>query len=461
MTGAQIDIFLKSLACIGVFLVLGTFLRAKVKLLQKLYLPACVIGGVIGLVLGPRMLDILPISDEIITTTSNLPGRLFGIMIAAMPMCASKLKKGEIFKRLDSITIALVITMIGALQFTIGFLVNVACSTFGWKIYAGYGTELFQGFCGGHGTAAAIGVYFEQLGQDYWEAAQGVGMTFATLGMVGGILIGVCLINIAARKGWTNYVSDPDNLPEEMKIGLYREQEGRPIAGHLTTAGGSIETFSLHLALIFVALAVGYGISYIIKTYEIPYLIYMSNWFWGLAAMYIIWPIVRALGYDRYFDAAVKSRITGTVTDFIVTAAIISMPISVIIEYWVPILITAVLGFAITVVGILVLQKHLLKEDWFEKSVGPLGMMTGDFITGVLLTRMVDPDLKSNAMSDFSIAYSLNTFYCVALAAVIYPYIVTKGALSAALFTGTHALILAVALVVFVAATKGKSAAKQ
>ena len=107
------------------------------------------------------------------------------------------------------------------------------------------------------------------------------------------------------------------------------------------------------------------------------------------------------------------------------------MPLEAIMAYWLPILITAILGFIITVPPILFLDKHLLQEDWVEKSMGPLGMMTGDFITGMMLTRMVDPDFKSNAIADFSIAYSINTFYCVAMLAVVYPYVVTKGAMSA------------------------------
>lgn len=60
--------------------------------------------------------------------------------------------------------------------------------------------------------------------------------------------------------------------------------------------------------------------------------------------------------------------------------------------------------------------------------MGPLGRMTGDFITGVLLTKMVDPEMKSNALADFSIAYTLNTFYMLALLAFIYPFIVNHGA---------------------------------
>ena len=79
MTGSQIDVLLKTMALVGTLLLIGTFLRAKVSLFQNLFLPACVIGGIIGLILGPRMLGVLPISDEIMTTASNMPGRFFAL----------------------------------------------------------------------------------------------------------------------------------------------------------------------------------------------------------------------------------------------------------------------------------------------------------------------------------------------------------------------------------------------
>ena len=71
------------------------------------------------------------------------------------------------------------------------------------------------------------------------------------IGMVGGIMIGITVINIVSRKGLTNYVKDPGALPKEMKTGLYSTVDECPSAGRITTAGGSIDTLGLHLALIF------------------------------------------------------------------------------------------------------------------------------------------------------------------------------------------------------------------
>lgn len=446
MTGSQIDVLLKTMAVVGTLLIIGTFLRAKVALFQNLFLPACVIGGIIGLILGPRMLGILPISDEIMITASNMPGRFFALIIAALPMCSKKLQKGELFQRVDAIKLGIIISLISALQFAIGFLINVVFSKMNVGIYSGYGTEMMIGFCGGHGTAATIGGILQNLGQDYWEVAQGMAMTFATIGIVGGIAIGIAVINIMSRKGLTNYVKNPGALPLEMKTGLYSSPEGCPSAGRVTTAGGSIDTLGLHLALIFLSVGSGYTIKYVIDKYKVPGLTYLSSWFWMLMSMYVIWFVIRKLNCERFFDANVKSRIQGCVTDFIVTAAIFSMPIEMIAEYWLPLLITSVLGFVVTIAVLLFMNKTYLSCDWVEKTMGPLGMLTGDFITGVLLTRMVDPDFKSEAMGDFSIAYSINTFYCVAMLAILFPFVVTRGAFAALIFTIIHAAIFMVAL---------------
>lgn len=51
---------LKSFGVFSILLLLGSFLRAKIPLFQKLYLPACVIGGFIGLIVGPNILGIVP-----------------------------------------------------------------------------------------------------------------------------------------------------------------------------------------------------------------------------------------------------------------------------------------------------------------------------------------------------------------------------------------------------------------
>ena len=87
MTSAVLEDFLGSLAVLSVFLLIGTFLRAKLKIFQKTFIPASVIGGFLLLLLGPIVSGVLPIPDSWISTYSALPGVLIVPIVAAVPRC--------------------------------------------------------------------------------------------------------------------------------------------------------------------------------------------------------------------------------------------------------------------------------------------------------------------------------------------------------------------------------------
>ena len=77
------------------------------------------------------------------------------------------------------------------------------CCFSGEDLYDVFGIELAIGFVGGHGTAGTLGNMLSALNLPYWETSQGVATTTATFGIVGGILIGIMMINWAARHGQT------------------------------------------------------------------------------------------------------------------------------------------------------------------------------------------------------------------------------------------------------------------
>ena len=57
--------------------------------------------------------------------------------------------------------------------------------------------------------------------------------------------------------------------------------------------------------------------------------------------------------------------------------------------------------------------------------------------------------MKSSALPDFSIAYSINTVYCVTMLAVLYPFIVHFGAFHTLLFAIAQIVVLAIIAIVF------------
>jgi len=77
---------LNSLGLLGLFLILGTFLRAKIKLFQTTFIPASVIGGFLLLILGPICFNIIKISEEWLKIFSLIPGILIVPIVASVPL---------------------------------------------------------------------------------------------------------------------------------------------------------------------------------------------------------------------------------------------------------------------------------------------------------------------------------------------------------------------------------------
>jgi len=425
---AAVTLIIKTFIVLSVLLLVGTFLRAKVKLFQNLYLPACVIGGFLGLLLGPKILGLLPVPEDMMAVISSLPGILFTPIIAALPICSAPFDGAAIKKQKVVLIMTVLLCLVGSIQFGTGLFVNAGFSLAGFETYRSFGLELAQGFIGGHGQAGATGGMLQALNQPYWETAQGVVSTTATVGLIGGLVLGIVLLNIAARKGYTTIVKQASDVPLEMRTGYYAKGQKRPGMGEQTTITNSIETLTLHLAVLLLATGAGYVIAGWLNRLNWSLLGALATWIYALFAMYIIWFIIRKCKIEHLFDEKVKNTVTGLLSDYLIVAAITSIPIKVVISYWAPLLTMCVLGLIITPSIVWFFSKRFIGDYWVERSLGPLGCLTGVFITGMLLIKMADPDFKTPAINDYSLAYTLHNFYMIPLVAAIFPFVVSNGA---------------------------------
>ena len=73
------------LGLISLLLLVGQLLRAKVQLIQRLFIPPSLIAGLLGLLLGPNGLGWLPFSDELGTYASIL----IAVVFAALPLSSA------------------------------------------------------------------------------------------------------------------------------------------------------------------------------------------------------------------------------------------------------------------------------------------------------------------------------------------------------------------------------------
>ncbi|MGV7931246.1 MAG: hypothetical protein AB2L13_20475 [Spirochaetota bacterium] len=82
MNAEQLNDLMIAVSLLAALLLVGTFLRARLRLLQKILLPSSLIAGFIGLALSPQALGVLP--PGVIEIWAALPGRLISVVFACM-----------------------------------------------------------------------------------------------------------------------------------------------------------------------------------------------------------------------------------------------------------------------------------------------------------------------------------------------------------------------------------------
>ncbi len=382
-------------AIAAALLFVAKILRCKLRFIQHAYIPAALIAGFLGLFLGPQFLDVLPFSSEIGNYPSILIAVLFGSMFVGT--------RGKVSVR--SVLEGAGDTMLvnGAsemMQFALFILIGVTVLPAAFSgINEAFGLMLPAGFVGGHGTAAAIGGVLAEAG---WADASTIGQTFATVGLLGGILFGVALVNVGARRGWTKVIKGIDELPEEMLTGLVPDGKAAPL-GKSTTNGVSIDSLTWHACLVLVSVGMAYlaneGLKIVLPDVSFPT--------YGLALLcgIVVQLVLKAVKLDANVDKDVITHIGSSATDFLVVFGIASIKVSVVVQYWVPIVMLSVLGFIFVTAWLLIVSPRFFRKCWFEHGIYIFGMSTGVLATGVILLRITDPEFRTGVLEDFGLAW--------------------------------------------------------
>lgn len=394
--------------CLG----LGHLLRTKVRELQRLYLPSCVIGGFVGLLLmstfntvtDPGLTGVISSTNLFINATLSqwrgLPGLLINVVFACLFLGVALPKFSDIWKS-------------SARQLAYGQIVAWGQYVVGLGLWVLFMAKMFPdlpamfagilpvGFEGGHGTAAGLGKVFAEHG---WEAGQDMALSSATFGIVFAIIIGTILINWAAHRGYVQHIAHDHDLSGIIP------QHKRPSAGNLTVHSDAIDSLSFHLVM--VGLAVGLGILFKTGLVQleagIPALAKL-----GLFRSFPLFPLCMLGGlcvqwvemrFDSHhlIDLGLIRRIQNTALDFLVVAAIATIRIQVVRTALVPLLILVAAGILWNVLCVTCLAPRVFKDAWFERAIAEMGQSMGVTATGLLLLRVVDPDYETRAANAFA-----------------------------------------------------------
>jgi ESS family glutamate:Na+ symporter len=404
----------------SVLLIVAAFLRRKVKIFQHFYIPAALIAGALGLLMGPQVLGkFSPIYFGYSKSISQWAGVLSAIVFATS-FLGIKLEKVT-GSALQTYFLA---GTVHQLQVIVGlsaaFLLSLAFS----DLKMGFGILPVLGFYGGHSMAIAGGTIYSEAG--YWADGPAVGATFATVGMLTGVIAGMAIINRAAQKGLTKVRMKRDELPPSMLTGFFPPEERQAI-GNAVTSASTLDPLASQLMLVgFVILCGNYlrnGLIAIDPFWKNLPLFACSLICSGIFCMLT----QKSKKITAMMDRRTLNRISGTALEYLIASSIATTSLAVFVNYAVPLIIVCVLVAVITYIGCFVIGKYVLpKNDFFETAIGLFGQTCGVLATGLMLLKVVDPDYTTNAATNITSSSTLGYSFQLQYTLLFVPLLMTN-----------------------------------
>lgn len=401
-TGDQLTGLMIDLCWLSLLLLIGKYLRARFVFLQKLFLPASVIAGFIGLFLGPYIFGryvFTVVPQEMMNSWSLYPGRLINVVFACLFLGFSIPSLKTIWKEGGPQLCYGWIVGMGQYMVGVGISVIFLSPVFG--VPAFFGCLLEIGFSGGHGTAAGMAEAFDKLG---FAAGSDLGLMSATVGVISAVVFGMVMINMAARRGYTRIIKSPKELSISEIRGLIPEEKRRH--GSITTISpDALEPFAFHAAFVGVAILIGWymlkGIQSLSADMEPD--LFQSFPLFPLAMLggLLIQIFATKTGLSKYLDRNTFDRILGLALDFLVVSAIASIRLDVFYAFFLPFSILIIVGLTWVIFATWFIAPRMLPDAWFERSITEYGMQTGVTALGLLLLRVADPHFKTPAAKSF------------------------------------------------------------
>lgn len=386
ITGSTLENLLLYTVFLGVLLLVASLIRLKVPFLKNWYIPASLIAGIFGLILGPYCLKVVP--QEIMSSWSSLSGVLMTIVLAPAMMGAARGKGKGVFKK--AVNAACFTYSVTGMQFAIPLLLTLVLFVPAFGVNELFAGTFEAGWAGGHGVAAALTPVFEQLG--WGEAGTSLCLVNATVGLLVGLIGGIILINIGVRKGWTKHISSSAKMKND-NVELFPADQASADTREVISSG-VIDNLSFHAAVLSVVLLLGWLASKALALINIS-----LPWFCTsvLVGFFVQKLLLNKTSWGQALDPKCYSRIQGLALEFVVAGGVASINLTVVMEYAIPLLITSVALLAFMILYVTWYAPKVLGKYWFETSMILYGAFCGVMATGLVLLKTCDPEMKSDA----------------------------------------------------------------
>jgi len=428
-------------------------LRGKVRWIRNSLMPTAVLAGFILLVL--RSTGVVNISMGFLEQVTY---HALALGFIALTLRVPE-KQAETGARVGAKSGALIVSTY-LVQAITGLVISLGLAyTLMPNLFKASGILLPMAYGQGPGQANNVGTTYEALG---FAGGRSFGLSLAAAGYLCACVIGVIFLNILHRRGKLVRQKDKEQLSGSVTVDTFQHQGEMPISE-------SIDKLSVQAALIALVYLLTYlltwGVVSLLEAVAPGLAKMVSNLLWGFN--FIVGSLIamlcrslfgrlrkKKLMRRQYQNNYLLSRLSGLAFDLMTVAGIASINISDLSGNWLPFLLMAVIGGAVTFVYLYYMSKKLYKGYVYEGFFSMFGMLTGTLSSGVLLLRELDPELKTPASdnlitgSSFGIAFGIPMLLLINFAA--------QSTLTAFLTVGLAAVYLAALLIFMLKKNKAK-----
>ena len=395
---------------LSVFLLLATFLRSRITILQKFLIPNSILAGLFGILLGQYLFKVIDPNQM-----GDYVYHLLTLAFISMGLRGSKVKRSY-----GTLTTMVIHCQTYAVQGILGMaFALILILTYFPDLFPAFGLHLVMGFGNNPGVAYSFGLNWESMG--FVGGAQ-VGLTFGALGFIWAYIIGMVIINWGVRRNMATLFKGYDQIPPSVFRGIVKPGEDKKEAGLLVTAQEAIESMALQLSLVGAVLLLAYLFlsNFLIFLegfgdigHNLAALIGGFGYIFGILFALVVRWVIEKMKIDYIIDHGLMTRLGGTFIDFMITAAITAISLEMIRLYWLEITMLTTIGGFVTLVLVYFLVNRMQMDYKFERMVSSFGLVTGTVASGLALLRVLDPHFETPVAEDLVYAGGVALFTAI------------------------------------------------
>ncbi len=383
--------FFLDFSLMGLLLVIATWMRKKLKFLQWALIPNNLTAGLLGLLLGMNGLELLDLSSDRLGTYVY---HLIAILFIALGLRSPQRKTGR-----SSMAFGVIFILTYLMQALIGMgIAFVLIYTLMPDLFPGIGLMMPLSFGMNPGIAYTIGKNWEAFG---FTNGGIVGLSFAAMGFVTAYTIGIYQTRAFAK---SRQATDSGSSFEPANTSGLLDTPDTSQAGAITTTSDVIESLTLHLSLIGAA----YGLLILILNGLEAGLVWIGaekeiQTLWSFhfvlspVLALILRIVIQRLGAGHLIDDTTMTRSGNVVMDFMIVASIAAISVQVVVDYFLPIILLSLVVGVASWYFIKTLVGQVFTEYYPERLVTVFGNLTGTLQSGLVLLRVLDPEMKTPA----------------------------------------------------------------